>query len=184
MRTKSKKTPKSSTRRQATTKLSKVSVTRSASDGKCAPVWLAKCKQRGLTTSLDANWDPDNRWEAVLDLLPHVDVFFCQTLPGGHEARGNRNTSVSRQPNLGASIDRNYRTAEPNRDGVGAGDNFDARLLRSWLFGGDVEACLLWGHRCAVSSLEHQGGTRGQLRECMVRPRTNNRPRSDRTEDR
>ena len=75
MRTKSKKTPKSSTRRQATTKLSKVSVTRSASDGKCAPVWLAKCKQRGLTTSLDANWDPDNRWEAVLDLLPHVDAF-------------------------------------------------------------------------------------------------------------
>src|SRR5690606_30717424 len=40
-------------------------------------------KRAGLTTSLDTNWDPAERWgEDVIQVLKHVDVF----LPDGAEA--------------------------------------------------------------------------------------------------
>ncbi|MFN8193747.1 MAG: carbohydrate kinase family protein [Nocardioidaceae bacterium] len=40
--------------------------------------WFARCRERGLTTSLDPNFDPAGTWDAgVLEVLPHVDVLFC-----------------------------------------------------------------------------------------------------------
>ncbi len=36
----------------------------------------------GLTTSLDTNWDPDEKWKGVHELLPLTDVF----LPNENEA--------------------------------------------------------------------------------------------------
>lgn len=44
--------------------------------------WLERCRTAGLTTSLDTNWDPAERWEGVAELLPLVDVF----LPNDAEA--------------------------------------------------------------------------------------------------
>jgi sugar/nucleoside kinase (ribokinase family) len=44
--------------------------------------WISRSKQGGLTISLDTNWDPEDRWEGVLELLPMVDVF----LPNEAEA--------------------------------------------------------------------------------------------------
>ena len=44
--------------------------------------WVRLCKTRGITISLDTNWDPSNRWQGVTDLLPFVDVF----LPNEAEA--------------------------------------------------------------------------------------------------
>ena len=171
------------------------------------PGWLAKCKQRGLTTSLDTNWYPDNRWEGVVDLLPHIDVFFPNenealaisgkkdVTEAGRELAKQGPLVVIKRGERGALAFKDSRTWElqptettglPRRivDGTGAGDNFDAGFLRSWLFGRDIEACLRWGHRCAVGSLEHQGGTRGQLLERAARPRTNSRLRLLRTGDR
>jgi len=46
------------------------------------PRWFALCRQRGITTSLDTNWDPRNRWEGAEELLIDVDVF----LPNEQEA--------------------------------------------------------------------------------------------------
>ena len=37
--------------------------------------WLRACKQAGLSTSFDPNWDPEDRWEGIMELLPMVDVF-------------------------------------------------------------------------------------------------------------
>src|SRR5439155_8602152 len=47
------------------------------------PAWLQRLRAAGVTTSLDTNWDPDNRWEGITDLLPLIDVF----LPNQAEAR-------------------------------------------------------------------------------------------------
>ena len=42
------------------------------------PDWLRHCHSQGVTTSLDTNWDPEDRWEGVRNLLPLVDVFSPQ----------------------------------------------------------------------------------------------------------
>ena len=38
------------------------------------PRVLAAVRERGLTTSLDTNWDPAERWQGVAGCLPHLDV--------------------------------------------------------------------------------------------------------------
>ncbi|AXC13902.1 Ribokinase [Acidisarcina polymorpha] len=147
--------------------------------------WLALCRDRGITTSFDTNWDPANQWTGVDELLINVDVF----LPNDREA-----LAISRQRNVddagemlaqygslvvikrgaeGASafhrgkrwdIAPNAELGLPSRvvDTTGAGDNFDAGFLCGWLTGWDILSCMELGHRCAVGSLEQRGGVRGQ----------------------
>ncbi len=150
------------------------------------PEWLRACKKLGVTTSLDTNWDPKNEWHGVTDLLPSVDVF----LPNGAEAcaitgeadvvraamvlasygplvvvklgeKGalavKRNDTWELRPSPGT------RLPDSIVDATGAGDNFDAGFLRSYLHGKPVYDCLVSGHRCAISSLKHSGGVRGQV---------------------
>ncbi len=45
--------------------------------------WFAELRGRGLTTSLDPNYDPAGSWDSgIADVLRAVDVFFCNE----HEA--------------------------------------------------------------------------------------------------
>lgn len=148
--------------------------------------WLEKCRRAGVTTSLDPNWDPEDRWEGVRELLPLVDVF----LPNDTEAMriAGRADVASAGRNLAADgplvvikcgadgavafRGAEWRAARPEEvcgaperlvDSVGAGDTFDAGFLRAWQLGWDVEACLRLGTRCAVSTLSAAGGIAGQL---------------------
>lgn len=150
------------------------------------PGWFAFFRERGITTSLDTNWDPKNRWQGVDELLPHVDVF----LPNEQEAlaisraadvetAGRKLASqgplvvIKRGPEGATAFGKQQRwSLIPDResglparvvDTTGAGDNFDAGFMRAWLNGADIPACLTLGHRCAISSLEERGGMRGQL---------------------
>ena len=150
------------------------------------PEWLRKCHQHGVTTSLDTNWDPDNRWQGVTDLLPYTDIF----LPNENEAlaitgqndvlRAGRSLAaygplvVVKCGEKGALALNGNETWElipspetglPDSvvDSTGAGDNFDAGFISAYLAGEDIPACLALGHRCAISSLAHLGGVRGQL---------------------
>ncbi len=150
--------------------------------------WLRNCRAAGITTSLDTNWDPQNQWADVIELLPFVDIFF----PNEAEAlaitkatdvysaarilaasgslivlkRGEKGVLAVQgeriwELNLSASAARPLKIV----DNTGAGDNFDAGFLHAWLNGKDAEACMQLGHRCAVSSLAAPGGIRGQLKE-------------------
>jgi len=150
------------------------------------PEWLRLCRTAGITTSLDPNWDPNECWTGIIEILPFIDVF----LPNEAEA-----LAISRQINIqdaarslsqygplvvikcgerGAiaargnklwELDASKSTVVPAHiaDTTGAGDNFDAGFLHGWLAEWDVNPCLELGHRCAVSSLEHPGGIHGQL---------------------
>ncbi len=154
----------------------------------CWLPWLKQCHKLGITTSLDTNWDPQNRWERVAELLAYVDVFFpneaeALAITGESDvrraakilARGGTLVVVKRGEKgvLAMQGERAWKfdpatsnaTARCVVDCVGAGDNFDAGFLRAWLAGEDVETCIDLGHRCAVSSLAARGGVLGQLRE-------------------
>ncbi len=148
--------------------------------------WLRKAREMGVTTSLDTNWDPQNRWDGVTELLPYVNVF----LPNEGEAlaiagtgsvqsaarelakRGS--TVVVKRGEKGVVAVRGEQVWEleaaelgsvPENvvDNTGAGDNFDAGFVHGWMAGMEMEACLALGHRCAVSSLGALGGIRGQI---------------------
>jgi sugar/nucleoside kinase (ribokinase family) len=144
--------------------------------------WLAECQEAGITVSLDTNWDPENRWEGVRELLPLVDVF----LPNEAEALGitgerEVRTAAEKLSALGplvavkcgekGSIACHRGEAwegpleKPGRivDAVGAGDNFDAGFVYSWMRGKSIPEALALGTRCAVSSLGAAGGIEGQL---------------------
>jgi len=157
----------------------------------CWREWIRRCKDVGLTVSLDVNWDPENLWQGVVDLLPMVDVFF----PNENEAMAITGETdlikaVERLASLGPVVvtkcgkegaiarksSRHWEIrpsdfdAEPVSvvDAIGAGDNFDAGFIRAWTLHRSMEECLVLGHRCAVSSLACAGGIRGQLQECVA----------------
>jgi ribokinase len=158
------------------------------------PHWIQKCRTTGLTTSLDTNWDPDQRWDGVADLLPYIDVF----LPNETEAlslTGETDTwkaarrlaaygplTVVKCGEKGAIAVKGNQTWQIQGsecqdsalsivDTTGAGDNFDAGFIRAWLLGHDIDFSLRLGHRCALSSLGSPGGIRGQLQQ-FVDPKT------------
>lgn len=159
------------------------------------PGWLEQCRAAKVSTSLDTNWDPSGRWEGVLDLLPHVDVFLpneaeALAITGERDwmAAGRRLADrgplvvIKRGPEgaavfaPGASEVCSYREdpasgSQPPLsvvDTIGAGDNFDAGFLRAWLLRQTTEACLRLASRCARASLAAAGGIEGQLREAVV----------------
>src|SRR5216683_15589 len=137
-----------------------------------------RMKSAGLTTSLDTNDDPDDRWDSVLEeILPHVDIL----LPNEREAMkisraDDVETALSRLAQkvetvvvkIGASgavaIRDGHRFSAPAVpvtviDLVGAGDSFDAGLLHQFLRGADLTTCLAYGNLCGAFSTTDCGGT-------------------------
>ncbi len=137
-----------------------------------------RMKSAGLTTSLDTNDDPDDRWEGGLEaILPHVDIL----LPNEREAKkiawaDDLETALSRLGQkvqtvvvkMGASgavaIRDGRRFSAPAVpvtvvDPVGAGDSFDAGFLHQFLRGADLTACLAYGNLCGAFSVTDCGGT-------------------------
>lgn len=148
--------------------------------------WLDRCQRAGMTISLDTNWDPEDRWNGVWELLPRLDVF----LPNENEALAiaGENDLMAAGRKLSAlgplvAIKCGSQGAMAFKDGkywtragetvarvvdaVGAGDNFDAGFLFAWLKGWEMEKALELGSRCAISSLGAAGGIVGQLRESL-----------------
>ena len=135
-------------------------------------------KGKGLTTSLDTNDDPDDRWSDDLKaVLRHVDVF----LPNEREAckiarTDDLETAIKNLADLvplvvvklgpkGALAQRGTerivvasQKVEPI-DTVGAGDSFDAGFLHQYVQGASVETCLASGNRAGALSTTRPGGT-------------------------
>jgi sugar/nucleoside kinase (ribokinase family) len=138
--------------------------------------------------SFDPNWDPEERWEGVRELLPFTSVFLpneteALAISGAADAvaAGRALSSlgplvVIKRGEKGSLAVRGDRVWEFTPaatvavvDAVGAGDNFDAGFICAWLSGMSVEDGLRLGHRCAASSLACAGGIGGQLRERCFR---------------
>jgi sugar/nucleoside kinase (ribokinase family) len=135
-------------------------------------------KQAGLSTSLDTNDDPEDRWESdVLEVLKWVDVL----LPNEHEAcrlartddplraaeilaekvpllvvkRGERGVLARRGRELFEALAPKTEAV----DTIGAGDSFDAGFLHQFIRGAKLEDCLQLGNRAGTLSTTRQGGT-------------------------
>jgi sugar/nucleoside kinase (ribokinase family) len=141
---------------------------------------LFRCaKEAGLTTSLDAQWDPEEKWELPLDnLLPHVDIF----LPNMQEFRFlTRSNSLEEGiakigPVAHFVVVKNgsdgaygwdgsqwfYQPAFINNnvvDTVGAGDSFDAGFIRDFIRGKPFLTCLETGALAGALNTTMAGGT-------------------------
>jgi sugar/nucleoside kinase (ribokinase family) len=144
------------------------------------PDLFLRARRLGLTTSLDTNYDPSERWIGFDELLSVTDVF----LPNEKEA-----LSLSREANvdlaaawlasrvgtlgiklgaagaLGVQGTRTVRVASiPVRvvDTVGAGDSFDAGFLFGYLNHWELGKSLRLACVCGALSTQKAGGTQAQ----------------------
>jgi sugar/nucleoside kinase (ribokinase family) len=145
------------------------------------PRLFAAAHAAGLSTSLDTNYDPAQRWDGGLDeVLRHTDVFLpneveAAAITGQADPRRALETLARRVPTvalkLGAAgalaqqgADAASAPALPGAvvDSTGAGDSFDAGFLRGWLDGWPLERCLRLACACGSLSTRAAGGTDGQ----------------------
>lgn len=157
------------------------------------PELFRRMKEAGLTTSLDTNDDPEDRWaEPLNETLKYVDIL----LPNEREACKMAGTDdlesavrrlADRVPtvvvklgargSMAAAGDHRYvAPCVPVEvvDPVGAGDSFNAGLLHQYLRGSDLPSCLAFANLIAAFSTTAPGGTEAfrkssALREFSVR---------------
>ncbi len=138
------------------------------------PELFREMKRRGLTTSLDTNDDPEDKWSGVLDdVLPLVDLLLCTEeelvkiakvkdaaehvsaiVPLLVVKRGARGASAYTE---GRRIDVPSLQVDVT-DSVGAGDTFDAGFLHQRVRNAPVETCLAYGNLAGGLSVTRSGG--------------------------
>ncbi len=138
-----------------------------------------KAKQAGMTTSLDVQWDPENKWDVDFEkLLPLVDVF----LPNKSELFAITNmTDVERGlkyltgtsrivavklDSEGSALFKDgkityYKAFKNNnvKDAIGAGDSFNAGFIGAMLKGYDSDFCMTMGNLMGAINTTERGGT-------------------------
>ena len=135
-------------------------------------------KQRGLTTSLDTNDDPEEQWsEDIFPLLTYVDVLLpnereacklsrAQTVEAAAKSlsdavplvvikRGSEGALARR----GSELFSAPPLASAFVDAVGAGDSFDAGFIHQYIRGAKIEDCLQFGNIAGALSVTRAGGT-------------------------
>ena len=154
------------------------------------PNLFRRAHSLGLTTSLDTNYDPSEKWTGFDELLSVTNVF----LPNEREALSlsgeiNIDEAVSRlgskvealaiklgaEGALGVHKGARVRVASiPVKvvDTVGAGDSFDAGFIYGYLNQWSLEKSLRLACICGALSTQHAGGTNGQptLEQAMMSP--------------
>jgi sugar/nucleoside kinase (ribokinase family) len=149
-----------------------------------APDLLAlfeRLRADGVTTSVDPNGDPTERWDGDLRaLLPHTDVF----LPNATEATRIAGTTSLEDAVISLAADAGVVVAKLGPEGAvagrgdrlvpmpppavdpidatGAGDSFDAGFLCSWLAGDPLERALAIANACGALSTRALGGVDAQ----------------------
>jgi sugar/nucleoside kinase (ribokinase family) len=137
-----------------------------------------RCKEAGLTTSLDPGWDPEEKWEKdIFDVMQYVDVMLpneqealfitgAQTLEKAlHELNESANTVIITRGSHGALGISNGQTIKTkvfpvtSLDTTGAGDSFNSGFLYKWLKEGDLKECMIHGSACGAIAITKMGGS-------------------------
>ncbi|KAG7395104.1 hypothetical protein PHYBOEH_004217 [Phytophthora boehmeriae] len=133
---------------------------------------LEKARERGITTSLDTNYDSSEQWDGLEELFPLLDVFLpneveamkvshTESVDAAMEYFAQRIDGVT-VIKVGSGGARAYCSKKQQEwkqgsyptavmDVTGAGDSFNSGFLSAWKTnGGDVANALKWG--CATAS--------------------------------
>ena len=143
------------------------------------PELFRRAQALGLTTSLDPQWDPTERWEFDAHaILPHVDVFLpnekellcltrASTVDDALATLGNTaRCVVVKKGNQGSYTwqDGQLHHQSPflNEsvvDAIGAGDSFNAGFIRRFVQGRPLKECQTFGNLTGALSTTQSGGT-------------------------
>lgn len=136
-------------------------------------------KEKGLSTSLDIQWDPAGKWNfPYADCLPYIDLFLPNekellALTGASQLQDAleklapfARTIVVKQGENGATAfcDGCYTHAAPYLhkkfvDAIGAGDSFNAGFISSYLEGKPLQQNLMFGNLAGATNTTAAGGT-------------------------
>lgn len=151
------------------------------------PALFQRAHSLGLTTSLDTNHDPSEKWLGFDELLSATDVFLPNKTEALSITKAHDVESASRQLarksklvaiKLGADGALACKDQEITQaksilvnviDTVGAGDTFDAGFMFGYLNNWALEKSLCLACICGAMSTQKAGGTEGQptLEEAM-----------------
>ena len=143
-----------------------------------APEFFARAKRLGLTTSVDCNYDPEERLDSNLpNVLRHSDLFFpnedeavritgrALVSEAARELAALGATIVIKRGANGALVANSHIQfavpAQPARvvDTTGAGDSFNAGFLSEFVKGSSLEICAQAAVLAGARSTESIGGT-------------------------
>jgi len=143
------------------------------------PKLLKKAKELGLTTSLDPQWDPAEKWDINLgELLEYVDVF----MPNVTELKAITGTTdfdiaiksvmhsnkitVVKDGNNGAYLCKGTKIIHQPAflnpvvtDCIGAGDSFNAGFIHYYIQDKPEKECLEFAALMGAVNTTHAGGT-------------------------
>ncbi|MCQ2341935.1 MAG: carbohydrate kinase family protein [Paludibacteraceae bacterium] len=141
---------------------------------------LKEAKANGMTTSLDTQWDPSEKWDLdYRELLPLIDVFLPNEkelccLTGSktveeavEKIRPYMNNAVIKWGNKGSLLlkkDGSERMLKPYLnthvvDAIGAGDSFNSGFLSRFVQGDSLEDCQQYGNMTGAVNTTAAGGT-------------------------
>lgn len=149
------------------------------------PAVLAELRARNITTSLDSNWDPAERWDGVAECLPLVDLLLPNAAEAialaaalgapASDAEAAARSLAAHGPTVvvkdgaagGFVVSGDELWREPGLelevvDTTGAGDSFDAGFLAAWTANRGLEVALRWAVAAGSLSTRGAGGTAGQ----------------------
>lgn len=138
-----------------------------------------KAKAFGLTTSVDPQWDPAEKWDIDLAaLLPYIDIFMpnaaeLKALTSNssltaalHAIKDKGYITVVKDGSNGAYLNCGgnlmYQPAYLNKtvaDSIGAGDSFNAGFIHYFIHGKPKKDCLEFGALIGAVNTTHAGGT-------------------------
>lgn len=141
-----------------------------------------KAKEMGLSTSIDTNYDPKEKWEGdIFNVLDYTDVFLPNMTElmaiSGEKDPDSAIRHLTKNRNLLVAVKKGEDGAFAEKDKVrysaetiqvkpvdttGAGDSFDAGFLFGFLNGLGIEKSLRIGCICGALSTLGIGGTSAQ----------------------
>jgi sugar/nucleoside kinase (ribokinase family) len=144
------------------------------------PALFHRARSFGLTTSLDTNYDPTEKWIGFGSLLSVTDIFFpnkteALSITGfddiesaaGQLASKSRLVAIKLGADGAALQTKDTTIFAPSIpvnivDTIGAGDTFDAGFLYGYLNHWDLEKSLQLATVCGALSMRAPGGTAAQ----------------------